>query len=549
MDVTRITDGTRMGSGGTIRHRCDEGNTSHEYIMRHGCSKPEIRNVTGVYSSWEGVNQMKKSKILLPITMCMFTAGTLTSFAPAERMVQQKENAGAYEMYVNDVSVGVIRHAARGLNYYDDVLKDLKEKYPDNVDILSDVHFKEVDAGKAEDISEDKMAESIEKAVDIETEAFAIKVNGNTVCHVCSREQADHIVNAIQAPFVKSIETAANEVQEVKFAEDVKIEPEKVPYDKVTEEKEATDMLRQNTEDKKKYTIAEGDSLWTIAVANQTHVNDILALNPGLDISNLKPGQEIELSAEKKLLSVVTRERSSYQEEIPFGTEEKEDKTIPVGESRTVQEGRNGKKEIQVNIVRENGNEVSREILGENVVEQPVNKIIVKGTKKPEPVVVEDASMRRTSAGRSSKRAHTSVASRQVSVTNRGASRGSATGSAVVAFAQQQLRKPYVRGGKGPNVFDCSGFTSYVYNHFGYNVSSYSKAQAGVGRSISRANLAPGDLLLFSRKPGGSIGHVAIYMGGGQLIHASNSKGKIITKGLNGPYFSENYKGARRIIN
>ena len=492
---------------------------------------------------------MKKSKILLPITMCMFTAGTLTSFAPAERMVKQKENAGAYEMYVNDVSVGVIQHAARGLDYYDDVLKDLKEKYPDNVDIISDVHFKKVDAGKAEDVSEDKMAESIEKAVDIETEAFAIKVNGNTVCHVCSREQADHIVNAIQAPFVKSIETAANEVQEVKFAENVKIEPEKVPYDKVTEEKEATDMLRQNKEDKKKYTIVEGDSLWTIAAANQTHVNDILTLNPGLDVSNLKPGQEIELSAEKKLLSVVTKEKSSYQEEIPFGTEEKEDKSIPVGKSRTVQEGHNGKKEIQVNIVRENGNEVSREILGENVVEQPVSKIIAKGTKKPKPVVVEDASMRRTSAGKSSRKARTSVASYQAPVTNRGAARGSATQSAVVAFARQQLGKPYVYGAGGPNAFDCSGFTSYVYSHFGYQLNRVSGAQAADGRSVSKADLAPGDILLFSRKPGGPIGHVAIYMGGGQLIHASNSHKKIITKGLNGSYFSKNYKGARRILN
>ena len=502
--------------------------------------KLDARNATGVYSSWEGVNQMKKSKILLPITMCMFTAGTLTSFAPAGRMVREKENAGAYEMYVNDVSVGVIRHAAKGLNYYDDVLKDLKEKYPDNVDIISDVHFKEVDAGKAEDISEDKMAESIEKAVDIEAEAFAIKVNGKTVCHVCSKEQADHIINAIQAPFVKSIETAANEVQEVKFVEDVKVEPEKVPYAKVKEEQEATDMLRQNQEEKKKYTVAQGDSLWAIAGANQTHVNDILALNPGLDVSNIKPGQEIELSAEKKLLSVATKEKSTYQEEIPFGTQEKEDKNLPVGKSRTVQEGHNGKKEIQVNIVRENGKEVSREILAENIVEQPVSKIIAKGTKKPEPVV------RNTSRGSTSRRTRATVASQGSA--NWASGTVPARASEVVNFALKQLKKPYVHGGNGPNAFDCSGFTSYVYKHFGYQLNRVSGAQAANGRPVSRADLAPGDILLFSRTPGGPVGHVAIYIGGGQLIHASNSHKQIMTKRLSEHYFSTNFKGARRIL-
>ena len=119
---------------------------------------------------------MKHIKILIPITLCVFTAGSLTSFTPADHPTKRQEIVAVYEMYVNDEPVGVMKHAAKGLNYYDKVMDTLKEKYPEDVDILSDVYFKEVDAMTAVVTGEPKIAAAIEKAVDIETEAYAIKM-------------------------------------------------------------------------------------------------------------------------------------------------------------------------------------------------------------------------------------------------------------------------------------------------------------------------------------------------------------------------------------
>lgn len=91
------------------------------------------------------------------------------------------------------------------------------------------------------------------------------------------------------------------------------------------------------------------------------------------------------------------------------------------------------------------------------------------------------------------------------------------SGSDVVNYALGFVGNPYVWGGKDPNTgADCSGFTSYVYAHFGISIPSYSYAQRSVGREVSYADAQPGDLICYS-------GHVAIYMGNGQIVHAKGT--------------------------
>ena len=91
------------------------------------------------------------------------------------------------------------------------------------------------------------------------------------------------------------------------------------------------------------------------------------------------------------------------------------------------------------------------------------------------------------------------------------------SGSAVVQYALNFVGNPYVWGGKDPNTgADCSGFTSYVYAHFGISIPSYSYSQRSVGKEVSYANAKAGDLICYA-------GHVAIYMGNGQIVHAKGT--------------------------
>lgn len=114
----------------------------------------------------------------------------------------------------------------------------------------------------------------------------------------------------------------------------------------------------------------------------------------------------------------------------------------------------------------------------------------------------------------------------------------------IVQYAKQFLGNPYVWGGtsltKGT---DCSGFTMGIYKHFGISLPHSSKAQAGYGTKVSLAEAKPGDLVFYGSGKG--INHVAMYIGNGQVIHASTKKTGI--KISNASYRS--IKTIRRIIN
>ena len=108
----------------------------------------------------------------------------------------------------------------------------------------------------------------------------------------------------------------------------------------------------------------------------------------------------------------------------------------------------------------------------------------------------------------------------------------SGLGSQIASYALQFVGNPYRYGGTSlTNGADCSGFTQSVYAHFGYGLSRTAASQSGNGTSVSLSNLQPGDLLFYNN--GGGIGHVALYIGNGMVVHASNRKDGIKTSVYN----------------
>ena len=139
-------------------------------------------------------------------------------------------------------------------------------------------------------------------------------------------------------------------------------------------------------------------------------------------------------------------------------------------------------------------------------------------------------------------------------------SSSSVKASEIVAYAKEFLGVPYVYGGASPSGFDCSGFTMYVFNHFGISMGHGAQMQSREGTAVKADksskssllnNLEVGDLVFFlDYETMDEIGHCGIYIGNGDFIHASSGSGYCvkINSLLPGEYYNTRYCAARRVI-
>lgn len=124
----------------------------------------------------------------------------------------------------------------------------------------------------------------------------------------------------------------------------------------------------------------------------------------------------------------------------------------------------------------------------------------------------------------------------------------SASASSAISIAQRYLGTPYQYGASTgtTSVFDCSSFTKHVFAQMGVNLPRNSAAQAGLGVTVSKGNLQPGDLVFFNTS-GGGISHVGIYVGNGRFIGAQSSNG-VSYAGMNDSYWGSKFVTAKRIL-
>lgn len=117
---------------------------------------------------------------------------------------------------------------------------------------------------------------------------------------------------------------------------------------------------------------------------------------------------------------------------------------------------------------------------------------------------------------------------------------------ALIATAKKYLGVPYVFGGTTPSGFDCSGFLQYVFKQNGLSIPRLADEQYKLGKSVKMSELRAGDLVFFTTyEPGAS--HCGIYIGDGQFMHASSSRG-IRVDYLDNTYWAPRFYGCKQIV-
>lgn len=224
-------------------------------------------------------------------------------------------------------------------------------------------------------------------------------------------------------------------------------------------------------------------------------------------------------------VTVTTVEQVTTTKAIDYKTEYEESDELYVGEEKVLKKGKKGKRTIVKQVIKENGETISKEVVSSSIEEKPIKRVIEKGTKTRDvvaPVTTASSGNRGTSTSAGSSGGSNSSGSTGSSGNSSSGSDSSGeqttrsgSGQDVADYALQFVGNPYVYGGSSlTNGTDCSGFTMSVYKKFGISLPHSSSAQRSYGKGVSYSDAKPGDIICYS-------GHVGIYIGNGKIVHAS----------------------------
>lgn len=287
----------------------------------------------------------------------------------------------AYEVKVNGKVIGIVKNE----KHFSKVLKKTEEKlhniYGTEITFDEEISFQKVKVSKKELIEDEQLQKELKETSNFQTTAFAIKANGNLIAAIPNEEDATKALEQVKAVYVDE----NNEYEKVDFLENVTVEPVTTKIGNLKTLEQATNLICKGTEEIKTYQVAQGETLWTIAKKYELNVDDLIKANPDVNPEELQIDQTINLIVEKPLLTVTTIEKIQYQEPIPFEVEIEETPVLLKGEQKIKSEGKEGIKEVVAEIEKHNGVEVSKNVLEEEILENPQNQVVLQGTRTTPP--------------------------------------------------------------------------------------------------------------------------------------------------------------------
>ena len=333
------------------------------------------------------------------MTMGIALAATITFGTHSVSAQAENSLSTVYHVYLDGQYMGTVDNQ----NVIEQVatikISNVKEIYKDlnltieELEIIPEKMFRPV-------YDNNETVRSLEKDLDVVVESTALKVNEKEVAYFKSKAEAEAVLKQYKLQYVsenvlKEIEKriATNQVPatlregqsrivDVTFSEDVLLETKKVSPDKIISSEQGLNLLEKGSPEDKQYVVQENDVLGNIAEAHDLTLDELLSLNPDLkEDSVIQSGDLLNVTVLKPYVTVNIKEESFIKETIVFETEISEDANLPKGEEEVSQKGQNGEKLVNYVTYNENGTEVKRETVKEEVVKAPVKEIIIKGTK------------------------------------------------------------------------------------------------------------------------------------------------------------------------
>lgn len=246
-----------------------------------------------------------------------------------------------------------------------------------------------------------EVEEAINNELNVQADAYALVMDGNPVAYVENEENANEVLKKMKLKYVSendlkviearktddntdlpSLNENESRTLDVRLSKEVSISKGKILPENIMTVENIVKLLEKGSLEEVKYKVKDGDVLGGIAYEHNLKINELLSINPGLtEESVLQIDQELNVTILKPFVEVVIDKEFSKKEAIPFEKEVVEDPTMPKGDTKVKQEGKDGVRVANYRISEQNGKLISKELVKEEVIEEPVKHIVIKGTK------------------------------------------------------------------------------------------------------------------------------------------------------------------------
>lgn len=309
-----------------------------------------------------------------------------------------------YYVYLNNEYIGTVSNQEIIDNIVNKKLDDSKDTYDENYELTLGsqlTYVSEQVFRSSSNTNDAEVVEKLEEELAVEAEASALVIDGEAVAYLQDQETAEKVIKALKLQYVteeqlNELEARKNNpsitlpplkenetrILDVSLSKDVSFSEEKVSPQQVLTVEQAVQLLTKGTLEEKTYKVREGDVLGSIAVAHDMKLAQLLSINPGLnEDSLLKIDQEINVTFLEPLLRVVVEKEVFKKETVAYKKEVVEDSSMFKGDTKVKQEGKDGLREVTYKISEQNGVKVKQETISENMIQEPINHIVLKGTK------------------------------------------------------------------------------------------------------------------------------------------------------------------------
>ncbi len=282
----------------------------------------------------------------------------------------------AYAVYIDDKEKLVVKSSASVEQIKAQIEAETNQKYNGEMKICNTIEYKKTWVMPGSIIPEEEIKEVLLNELDIKAPASAISVNGKIIAYMSNKEQANQLLQDMKKEYTQLGQD--EKLLEVSFAEKVEIQEGLANPEDLLSIEETRNLITTGTSAPQKYIVEEGDCLWLIARKNDMYVDDIIKVNQ-LKTEDLSLGQELILETSKPYISVLSKVEGEKTEAIPYETQIIVDKSS--SSIKVKQAGMDGQKHIAYIATLVNGVVQDREILEEDIIKEPINKVIVKGSQ------------------------------------------------------------------------------------------------------------------------------------------------------------------------